>query len=57
MIVDGKQIRPIWLGEDKRIVQVIDQRKLPHQFVIEDLKTVDDAIRAIKDMYVIGSII
>ena len=35
MIVDGKQIRPIWLGEDKRIVQVIDQRKLPQQLVIE----------------------
>jgi methylthioribose-1-phosphate isomerase len=55
MIVDGKQVRPIWLGDDKRIVQVIDQRKLPHQFVVEDLKTVDDAIRAIKDMYVRGA--
>jgi methylthioribose-1-phosphate isomerase len=55
MIVDGKQIRPIWLGDDKRIVQVIDQRKLPHQFVVEDLKTVDDAIRAIKDMVVRGA--
>ena len=55
MLVDGKQIRPIWLGEDNRSVQVIDQRKLPHAFVVEDLRTVDDAIHAIREMVVRGA--
>ncbi len=55
MKVDGKDIRTIWLDRDERIVRIIDQRKLPHEFVITDLKTVDDAIRAIKEMYVRGA--
>ncbi len=55
MLVDGKQIRPIWLGEENRSVQVIDQRKLPHVFVVEDLRTVDDAIHAIREMVVRGA--
>jgi methylthioribose-1-phosphate isomerase len=29
MIVDGKQIRPIWLDDDRVTVKVIDQRQLP----------------------------
>ena len=52
MRVDGKDIRTIWLDDNDKIVKIIDQRKLPHEFVIEDLVTVDDAITAIKDMYV-----
>jgi len=53
MKVDGKDIRTIWL--DENVVKIIDQRKLPHEFVVVDLKTVDDAITAIKDMYVRGA--
>lgn len=37
------------------MVQIIDQRWLPHRFVIEDLKSVDDAAIAIKDMHVRGA--
>jgi methylthioribose-1-phosphate isomerase len=55
MKVDGKDIRTIWLGDNKKIVKIIDQRKLPHEFIVVDLKTVDDAVRAIKDMYVRGA--
>jgi methylthioribose-1-phosphate isomerase len=55
MEVDGKDLRPIWLDEDLKTVKVIDQRLLPHQFVIVDLKTVDDIIMAIKEMYVRGA--
>jgi len=55
MKVDGKDIRTIWLDKDESIVKIIDQRKLPHEFVIVDLKTVDDAFEAIKDMYVRGA--
>ncbi len=52
---NGRQKRPIWLDEDSKVVKIIDQRRLPHEFIIEDLKTVDDVIRAIKDMYVRGA--
>ena len=52
---NGRQKRPIWLDENPKVVKIIDQRRLPHEFVVEDLRTVDDAIRAIKDMYVRGA--
>jgi methylthioribose-1-phosphate isomerase len=55
MKVDGKDIRTIWLDKNEKTVKIIDQRKLPHEFVIVDLKTVDDVITAIKDMYVRGA--
>ncbi len=55
MRVDGKQIRPIWLDEDRITVKVIDQRQLPHQFVVADLTRVDDMIHAIQEMFVRGA--
>jgi len=56
MNVDGKHYRTIWLKEeDPNIVQVIDQRFLPHKFAIENLSTVDEVARAIKEMHVRGA--
>ncbi|BBO86342.1 methylthioribose-1-phosphate isomerase [Desulfosarcina ovata subsp. sediminis] len=55
MNVDGKQLRPIWLGEDGVTVKVIDQRQLPHCFVVADLITVDQVIEAIQEMFVRGA--
>ena len=55
MKVDGKDIRPIWFDKDSETVKVIDQRALPHEFVVAELKTVDDVIMAIKEMYVRGA--
>jgi len=55
MNVDGKQVRPIWLNADGITVQVIDQRQLPHRFVVADLNTVDQAIHAIREMFVRGA--
>ncbi|RME54888.1 S-methyl-5-thioribose-1-phosphate isomerase [Candidatus Woesearchaeota archaeon] len=54
MNVNGKHYRTIWLNE-KDTVQIIDQRWLPHEFVIEDLNTVEDVAVAIKDMHVRGA--
>ena len=55
MKVDGKEMRPIWFDRATETVQVIDQRFLPHELIIEDLNSVDDVIRAIKEMYVRGA--
>jgi methylthioribose-1-phosphate isomerase len=46
--------RTIWTTEDK-YVEVIDQRKLPHEFVVVKLETYEDAEEAIKDMTVRGA--
>ena len=53
MKINGKEFRTIWLEDNK--VKIIDQTKLPHKFVIKDLKTTKDAIRAIKNMEVRGA--
>lgn len=56
MNVDGKHYRTIWLDpNDAATIQIIDQRHLPHAFVIEDLRTVDEVARAIKEMHVRGA--
>ncbi|HID34478.1 MAG TPA: S-methyl-5-thioribose-1-phosphate isomerase [Anaerolineae bacterium] len=56
MNVNGKHYRTIWVKEDDdQVVQVIDQRFLPHKFVIEDLTNVDEAARAIKEMHIRGA--
>ena len=41
MKVDGKDTRPIWLDAESRLVNVIDQRALPHELVVLELQTVD----------------
>ncbi|HJW84233.1 MAG TPA: S-methyl-5-thioribose-1-phosphate isomerase, partial [Anaerolineae bacterium] len=52
----GKHYRTIWIkGGDARIVQIIDQRYLPYQFVVEDIETVDQMARAIRDMHLRGA--
>ncbi len=54
--VKGKHYRTIWISnENERIIQIIDQRHLPHRFVIEDLEKIDDFCKAIKDMHVRGA--
>jgi len=53
MLIEGKEYRTIWF--DNNIVKIIDQTKLPHQFIVKDLKTVKDAINAIKTMEVRGA--
>ena len=56
MKVDGKHFRTIWLKpNDEAVVQLIDQRFLPHRFVIEEIRTVDQMATAIRDMHVRGA--
>ena len=53
MKINGKEYRTIWF--ENKVVKIIDQTKLHHQFIIKDLKTVKDAINAIKGMEVRGA--
>src|SRR5512143_1485861 len=55
MKIDGKHYRTIWLNEDGKTVEIIDQTKLPHRFETLSLKTLDDAAHAIKWMQVRGA--
>ena len=56
MKVNGKDYQTIWVHpENSRIIQVIDQRKLPFEFKIIDLKTPVEAFNAIKNMTVRGA--
>ena len=47
--------RTIWLADDGRSVDVIDQRFLPHSFQIMRLATVEQAAYAINEMVVRGA--
>ena len=55
MKVDGTPYRTIWLEDDGWSVGIIDQTRLPHEFVTVRLTSLDEAARAIKDMLVRGA--
>ena len=55
MKVSGKHYRTIYPVEDGQVVEVIDQTRLPHEFALVRLRTLDDALRAISDMIVRGA--
>jgi len=52
----AENFRTIWLKpDDPDVVQIIDQRLLPHAYTVHDLRTWQDADTAIADMYVRGA--
>ena len=53
MKIEGKEYLTIWF--ENNTVKIIDQTKLPHKFIIKDLKTIKEAINAIKIMEVRGA--
>ena len=55
MKINGVEYKTIWFDEEKQIVKIIDQTKLPHKFIIKELSSVKDAINAIKTMEVRGA--
>lgn len=46
--------RTIWV-KDESTIEVIDQRHLPHNLIIRQLKSCEDVVAAIKDMIVRGA--
>ena len=56
MKVGGKHFRTIWRKpDDEGVVQLIDQRFLPQEFVIEDIRSVEQMATAIREMHVRGA--
>lgn len=55
MKVGDRHFTTIWLNDDKRTVDVIDQRWLPHEFRVERLDSIDRFAAAIKEMWVRGA--
>jgi methylthioribose-1-phosphate isomerase len=53
MRIDGNSIRTIWPAGAG--ISIIDQTRLPHEFVVCELKTAADAAAAIKEMKVRGA--
>lgn len=56
MEINGQPHRTIWMDPTHdEMVNIIDERHLPHELVIEQLYTLEDAAIAIKDMHVRGA--
>lgn len=55
MNIGDRHFRTIWLNDDGRSVDIIDQRWLPHEFRVATLRSVDDVAVAIRDMWVRGA--
>jgi len=56
MKVQGNNFRTIWFEEkNPTIISIIDQRFLPHKFVVEELKSLNEIVHAIQDMHVRGA--
>ena len=56
MNVGSQHFRTIWLKpDDETVVQLIDQRFLPHWFVIEEVRTIEQMATAIREMHVRGA--
>ncbi len=56
MHVNGTNYHTIWVHpQNTRVIRVIDQRRLPFEFHILDLKTPADAFEAIRNMTVRGA--
>src|SRR5687767_15351413 len=55
MNIRGKHHGTIWTNPDGWSVEIIDQTQFPHVFTTTTLKTVGDAVHAIKTMMVRGA--
>ena len=55
MNIDGQAYRSIWPNADGRTVDIIDQTRLPHEFLIRNLSSLDAAAEAIFAMRVRGA--
>jgi methylthioribose-1-phosphate isomerase len=55
MLVNGENYQSIWREPKTGAISIIDQRWLPHEFSIQQLSSTQDAVNAIRDMWVRGA--
>lgn len=56
MIVNGQPTRTIWAKDNNpSIIEIIDQRRLPHEFITISLRSVEEVRAAIADMAIRGA--
>ena len=56
MTPSGERFRTIWLNPaDPAVVQIIDQRVLPHEYRVHDIHSWREGMHAISEMYVRGA--
>jgi methylthioribose-1-phosphate isomerase len=55
VLVGGRHYRTLWVASDGWSLEVIDQRRLPHELAVARLSTVEEVERAIRDMWVRGA--
>lgn len=55
MKINGKHQRTVWLGQDGWSVEILDQTKLPFDVQVISLTSMEQAAKAIKDMWVRGA--
>ena len=55
MKVNGTHYRSLWWDTDKKALQIIDQRWLPHDFRVQQVNTLDEFADAIVEMRVRGA--
>ena len=55
MKVGGRHYRTLWVAEDGWSVEIIDQTRLPGEFSVSRLCTLEDGVRAIRTMQVRGA--
>jgi methylthioribose-1-phosphate isomerase len=56
MKIKNTHYHTLWVSKNNpQIIQFIDQRFLPFQFIIQDLKTAADVYQAVKEMWVRGA--
>jgi len=53
-MINDQKLRTIWV-KDESTLQVIDQRKLPHDFIVQDITSLEETVWAIKEMVVRGA--
>ena len=55
MKIDGTHYRSLWWNEADKVLEIIDQRWLPHELRIQPVPTLQDFANAIKEMRVRGA--
>ena len=55
MKIDGQHYRSLWWNAEKAVLEIIDQRWLPHKFRIQPVDTMDAFAAAIREMRVRGA--